>query len=604
MRPLFILFSLWLLTPLFGFSQTDSISAVKDIDQLIRENERKLLSDSIQKSLILFQISELPSWDRIQRRALENELRQININDSVRLAIQALQIKEFRINQPKYPVTLFYDTLFFIQNSMGSVSPRERAERINRQLKELYYDETVVPDSVSWVASENVIDIVYDDFIIMRVLEADALLNEIPLEQLAGNYRESIIKAVNDERNNRSWINILYRYGMLILILVVLVLIIVLIIRLFRFFGRQFEVKKDQWLKQLNIGTYELLSKEQELQWIKTILRILKWLTIILAVYFALPFAFRLFPFSQGWAEKLLELALTPVRKMFSAITGYLPNLFTIAVILLVMKYVNKLVRYIFNEIEAGKLVIPGFYSDWAMPTFSIARFLLLAFTFVLIFPYLPGSDSAVFKGVSVFIGVLFSLGSSTAIANMIAGLVITYMRPFKIGDRIKLGDVSGDVIEKSLLVTRLKTIKNEEITIPNSAILSGNTINYSAYAREQGLIIHTTVTIGYDVPWKQMHQALMDAAGRVDLILKEPAPFVFQTSLEDFYIAYQINAYTHEAGRQSLVLSLLHQSIQDVCNERGIEIMSPHYRAQRDGNASTIPADYVRPENSMDASQ
>ena len=228
------------------------------------------------------------------------------------------------------------------------------------------------------------------------------------------------------------------------------------------------------------------------------------------------------------------------------------------------------------------------------MPTYSIVKFLLYAFMFVLIFPYLPGSDSNIFKGVSVFIGVLFSLGSSSAIANMVAGLVITYMRPFKIGDRIKIGDVTGDVVEKTLLVTRIRTIKNEVITIPNSSVLNGNTTNYSSEAIEKGLIIHTTVTIGYDVPWKDMHQALIDAALRTNLILDEPKPFVLQTSLEDFYVSYQINAYTREAGKQALIYSNLHQNIQDVCNERGIEILSPHYRAARDGNMTTIPANYL----------
>jgi small-conductance mechanosensitive channel len=213
---------------------------------------------------------------------------------------------------------------------------------------------------------------------------------------------------------------------------------------------------------------------------------------------------------------------------------------------------------------------------------------------FVLIFPLLPGSDSNIFKGVSVFIGILFSLGSSTAIANMVAGLVITYMRPFKIGDRIKIADVTGDVIEKSLLVTRIKTVKNEIITIPNASVLSGNTTNYSNEAAKTGLIIHTTVTIGYDVPWKNMHAALIEAALRTDMIMKEPKPFVLQTSLEDFYVAYQINAYTREASRQALVYSNLHQNIQDCCNEVGIEILSPHYRAARDGNMTTIPADYL----------
>jgi small-conductance mechanosensitive channel len=198
------------------------------------------------------------------------------------------------------------------------------------------------------------------------------------------------------------------------------------------------------------------------------------------------------------------------------------------------------------------------------------------------------------FRGVSVFIGILFSLGSSTAIANMVAGLVITYMRPFKIGDRIKIGDVTGDVVEKTLLVTRIRTIKNEIITIPNASVLSGNTTNYTSEANEKGLIIHTTVTIGYDVPWKDMYQSLIEAALRTDMLLKEPNPFVLQTSLEDFYVTYQINAYTKEASKQALIYSNLHQNIQDVCNEKGIEILSPHYRAARDGNMTTIPPDYL----------
>jgi small-conductance mechanosensitive channel len=161
-------------------------------------------------------------------------------------------------------------------------------------------------------------------------------------------------------------------------------------------------------------------------------------------------------------------------------------------------------------------------------------------------------------------------------------------------GDRIKIGEISGDVIEKTLLITRIRTIKNEVITIPNSSVLSGNTTNYSTEARNHGLIINTSVTIGYDVPWKDMHQALLEAARRTDLLLKEPAPFVLQTSLEDFYVSYQINAYTQNAGNQAVIYSNLHQNIQDVCNEKGIEILSPHYRANRDGNAIAIPAAYL----------
>ncbi|MGL4384266.1 MAG: mechanosensitive ion channel family protein, partial [Flavobacterium sp.] len=239
---------------------------------------------------------------------------------------------------------------------------------------------------------------------------------------------------------------------------------------------------------------------------------------------------------------------------------------------------------------------IDGFYSDWAKPTFNIVKVLLYAFMLVIIFPYLPGSESPIFKGVTVFVGVLFSIGSSNAIANMVAGLVITYMRPFKIGDFIKIGEVNGEVIEKTALVVRVRTPKMEDITIPNATVLSSSSINFSANTRTNtnGLVIHSTVTIGYDVPWREVHKALIEAANRTDLIEKEPKPFVLQTSLDDFYVSYEINAFTKEATKQPRIYSNLHQNIQDCFNEAGIEIMSPHYKALRDGNRTTIPESYL----------
>ena len=200
-------------------------------------------------------------------------------------------------------------------------------------------------------------------------------------------------------------------------------------------------------------------------------------------------------------------------------------------------------------KLKEAALKIPGFYVDWANPTFQIIRVLMLAFALIIIFPYLPGSDSQIFKGVSVFLGVLFTFGSAGALSNVVSGLVLTYMRAYKIGDRVKIGEVTGDVVEKSLLVTRIKTIKNEIVSIPNSTVMSSHTTNFSAEAAEHGLIIHTTVTIGYDNPWRQIHDLLIKAALATELIEKDPAPFVFQTSLDDFYVSYQINAYTHDAN-------------------------------------------------------
>jgi small-conductance mechanosensitive channel len=176
----------------------------------------------------------------------------------------------------------------------------------------------------------------------------------------------------------------------------------------------------------------------------------------------------------------------------------------------------------------------------------------------------------------------------------MVAGLVITYMRPFRVGDVIQLGEFKGEVVEKNLLITRIKTPKNEEITIPNAAVLAGQSINFSVAARAEGLALYTTVTIGYDVPWQKVHDMLVEAAKRTNGVIETKAPFVLQTSLDDFYVSYQLNAFTQKPMEIPAIYSALHAHIQDVFNENGIEIMSPHYRAARDGNTTTVPASYL----------
>ena len=500
-----------------------------------------------------------------------------------------------KISIKGYPVIgLNKDTLFFVFGKIGASTPQERALNINRKIKKLSEDDFADLDSIKIIQAENTYDIVYGELIIMSISERDAAPYGKSLAELANSYNLKIKETVLTARSQNSWLKLILRIGLVLVVISIAWLIFWSIGRGFIKLLEFLQSKESVWLKNLTYKDYTFLTAEQEMKVILFLIKSFRWFIYAVLIYITLPIMFSIFPFSRNWADALFRLIWSPFKSVMVAIWDYLPNLFSIFAIYFVMKYTIRFVRYIFHEIESEKLKISGFHADWAMPTYSIVRFLLYAFMFVLIFPYLPGSDSNIFKGVSVFIGVLFSLGSSTAIANMVAGLVITYMRPFKIGDRIKIGEVSGDVLEKTLLVTRIRTTKNEIITIPNSSVLSGNTINYSSESINKGLIIHTTVTIGYDVPWNKMHEALIDAASRTDMIMKEPKPFVLQTSLEDFYVAYQVNAYTREANKQALIYSNLHQNIQDVCNERGIEILSPHYRAARDGNMTTIPSDYL----------
>lgn len=501
------------------------------------------------------------------------------------------EVSEYQVETSKsYPVVLFSDTIFYIQTRQASLTAKERAEKITARLEKVFEDDFFSTNKITTYPNGSYVDVVCGDIIIMSVSENDVLNKGINTQQLAEEYVELIHLAFERAKKDRSFLTILIRIGLVLLVIAGIWLMIFLIRRGHLYVEKKITDNKDKWLKNLSYKDYTFLTAEQELNVVFWLLRIIKWAVIVILVYLLLPLIFSIFPFSRGWATTLFGFIWSPFKGMMLSLWNYLPELFTIVVIYFVFKYLIKFIKYIFTEIESGKLNLSGFHADWAIPTFSIIRFLLYAFMFVLIFPYLPGSDKGIFQGVSVFIGLLISLGSSSAIANMVAGFVITYMRPFKIGDRIKIGDVTGDVVEKTLLVTRLRTIRNEEITIPNSAVLSGNTTNFSALAKADGLIINTTVTIGYDVHWKKMHEALLEAASRTANLMKNKKPFVLQTSLDDFYVSYQLNVYTSESNVLAPIYSELHQHILDVCAEKGIEIMSPHYRAERDGNETTIP--------------
>lgn len=575
----------------------DSINNIvlQEYNQKLIEFEQQRIADSIKKVELESQLSKLKTTDNLQKEELLQQVKLIEENEKRRIETKKAKIDSLRNNIKGYPVVgVMKDTLFLLYAKIGSLTPKERAIDISRKIKKLYEDDFLKIDSILVLKAEYTYDIVYDDIIIMSVSEGDAMWYDKNMPELADSFKETIKNSIVKAIDENSLLKTIIRIGLVLLVIAITWGLIWLIGKGCSKLVLFINSKKGKWLKALSYKDYTFLTVGQEMRIILFFIKIFRWFLYVIALYIALPIIFSIFPFSRDWADALFQLIWSPFKGVLIAVWEYLPNLFSILVIYFVMKYVIKFVRYIFGEIGSGKLKISGFHEDWAMPTYNIVRFLLYAFMFVLIFPYLPGSDSSIFQGVSVFIGVLFSLGSSSAIANMVAGLVITYMRPFTIGDRIKIGDVMGDVVEKTLLVTRVKTVTNEVITIPNSSILNSNTTNYTVEAMEKGLIIYTKVTMGYDVHWKTMHEALIEAALRTDLILREPKPFVLQTSLDDFYVSYQINAYTRDAAKQALICSNLRQNIQDVCNERGLELLSPHYRAARDGNMTAIPADYL----------
>ncbi|MEC5147817.1 mechanosensitive ion channel family protein [Chitinophaga sp. 212800010-3] len=562
--------------------------------RLLRENDSLQKADGEQRQALEAQLRQLTQENNSRKKELQEKLVAFEKADSIKKAASLQRIQLLRASNAGIPVAPFGDTLFFVYNKLGPFQPSDRAANIDHKVTRLAEDPLFVADSVVVVPNESNIDVVYNDLVLLTITDDDALWLNEDKARVAQQYAAAIRKAVLQTKQENSLQHILIRIAWLLLIIVVFSLIVFGINRLFKRLRKKIVRNKDHYFKGIRVKEYALLNQQKQMGLIFNGLRILRIILILLVFYITLPFVFSIFPWTRGIADKLISWTLAPIKSISLSFVHYLPKLLTILVIYVITRYLVKLVNYLAEEIATGNLSIKGFYADWARPTGSGVKFLLYAFMFVVIFPYLPGSDSKIFQGVSVFLGILFSLGSSSAISNVIAGFVITYMRPFKIGDRVKIGEVMGDVIEKNLLVTRLRTVRNEEVTVPNASILSGHTINFTTSSKELGLILHTTVTIGYDVPWPQVHELLIKAALATDGILADKKPFVLQTALNDFSVAYELNVYTDHPDHMAGIYSGLHENIQNQFNAAGVEIMSPNYHAHRDGNTVTIPPDHL----------
>ena len=359
------------------------------------------------------------------------------------------------------------------------------------------------------------------------------------------------------------------------------ILLIWLIWHLFKKLDDKLEHSKKHRIKHIVIKNFTLLTAKRVVGIIEFVLRMIKYLVTAVLLFITLPIVLRLFPATSELSTKLFSYVLHPLRDIAVGAFMYIPNLIKILIIVTITRYVLKGIKYFATRIEHGKLEIRGFYPDWAAPTNKILQVLLWAFTLALIYPYLPGSDSRAFQGVSVFLGIVFSLGSTSAIGNLVAGLVTTYMRPFKIGDRVKINDITGFVVEKNMMVVRLRTHKNEYVTFPNLTILNSSVVNYNTSSDddEDGLIIYAEVTFGYSVPWQTIHDILINAAAATEHILENPKPFVLQTKLDDFYACYQINCYTKNVNIVPGIYTMLYENIQNGFRAAGLDMTSAHYR-------------------------
>ncbi|MEX2610521.1 MAG: mechanosensitive ion channel family protein [Gemmatimonadota bacterium] len=491
------------------------------------------------------------------------------------------------------------DTLARIHVRLGPYAAAERAAAIQGRIEALIRDPLARVDSVR-VRPDTLtgaLDLEAGGVVLMSVTPADAAAAGAPIEVLAAGLAADFgrtLRARSESLDRRALL-----LGVLYSILATSALVLLLRF-LNAFFPKSYRLL-GMWrttrLPAIRFQGLELVSAERIYTVLLAGARLLRGVLTLLLLYFFVPLVLSFFPWTRGMADQLVGWVVGPFVRVLNASLGFIPDLFAILVIVAVTWWVLKLIRLVFNALENGTIQVAGFYADWAGPTYGIVRFLAVALALVFIWPYLPAHDSPQFKGVAAFLGLLVSFGSAGAVGNIVGGLVMIYMRPFQVGDHVRISDTVGDVVGKTLLATRIRTPKNVDITIPNAMVLGSHIINYSSTARTGGVILHTTITIGYDVPWRKVHETLIAAASATADVWPAPEPFVLQTSLDDFYVAYQLNVYTEHASRMNRLYSALHQNIQDYCAAAGIEIMSPHYGALRDGHQSTIPAGHLPPD-------
>lgn len=490
------------------------------------------------------------------------------------------------------PVLINGNQLFSIEASLGPVTAAARARQITHIIKRLQSDQEMRVGLVETADRGNYTDIDCGDIHIMTVTEGDANMAGVTRAALAQRYAERIKKFLIEskmESKAPSALGLsLKNAGIATAVLLVL---LILISAASKQLGKTLASWKGKFIKAIRIQDAELLAEDTIYSILYGSLKLLRTVILLSIVFVYAVTVLSFFPQTEQIAFSLKDQVLYAIFQLAGpAIVSYLPNLFFMLLIIVVTRYLLKFIKFVANELERETLKLPGFEKEWVAPTCNIVRFLVLVFAAMLIFPYLPGSGSPAFQQITIFLGVLLSLGSTGAVAHIIAGVFLTYTGAFRLNDRVQIADTVGDVVGKSLLATRVRTIKHEYITVPNGLVLGSHIVNYSASRSDPGLILHSTVTLGYDLDWRIAHELLIGAANATKHIVSKPAPFVLQTSLNDHHVAYQINAYTDAPSSMALVYSELHQNILDKFRDAGVEILSPEYRAIRDGNKPAIP--------------
>jgi small-conductance mechanosensitive channel len=477
----------------------------------------------------------------------------------------------------KAPVIIDGYTLFFV-SGISSHPAEERAKMIRARIMNIAGDRSIQCDSIKIIDGVDH-DVIYvSDNFVMGVYDSDAKIEGVSRKTLEDGIKFRIKKLITSYRNERTseaiLNKILHAVGSTIAVIILLFIINWLMKKANLFLEKKLKTK----IETLESKSFQLVRSNQLWITFHGFIKSIKYLIILISIFLYVQYVLGLFPWTRYVSQSLLGFFLSPLFAFGAAVLNFIPSLAFLLVIFFVTKYILKLAKLFFNGIGQGAITISGIDPEWATPTYKLLRIMLIAFAVIVAYPYIPGSESAAFKGVSLFIGILFSLGSSSVIGNLIAGYSMTYRKTFKVGQLVKIDEHIGQVMEIKLFVTRLRTPKNVEVIVPNSLVLNNNVVNYSSLAKDRGLILHTNVGIGYETPWRQVDGMLKLAAERTEGVLKDPPPFVLQKLLGDFAVTYELNVYCNDPLNMMKHYTELHKNILDVFNENNVQIMTPAY--------------------------
>jgi small-conductance mechanosensitive channel len=489
------------------------------------------------------------------------------------------------------PVFLGGRQIFTVRSARNGLAPAARAAAIRARLDAAVRDLETPADSVWMRRTPEGIEVRLGRHFLWMIAPGDIEGMTMPnLAKLVSELPLRVSQGIARERAGRSPLGILMAALIALGITIVGLVLVRLLIAASRRWRGFLDRSLPKYLAGIRIGTFEVLSQAQLTGVFGGILARLDLVVGLLLLYGYLTAVFSLFPISQGWSWRLLSFAWDQLVLAAFAVGSAIPGLLVLVVIVIVFRWLTGISDRFFEAIAEGALKVGWIHQELARPTKRLVRILLWISAAAIAYPYIPGSQSKAVQGISILLGVMVSLGSSGFVSNIIAGIVLTYSRSFSAGDRVKIGEQLGDVVNLGFFATKLHSPRNEEITLPNGQVAAQPIINYTRLAAEEGLVLHTQVTIGYDTDWRTVHALLIEAAGRVEGVEREREPWVFQRSLNDFHITYEICCLTKETHEQLRLYSRLHEEIQDAFARAGVEILSPAFNALRDANAPELP--------------